>query len=726
MSEHITMSQQKLMKQNFNNDHGDISHKGAIESLLYLGYNLFTALIEGFDNSRDKSATIIKLLIAEKDNLLFWIDNGIGANKEGLKRLSTLHDIVAADKKKQGLFNIGEKPFLAVLTQLFKGSKHLINKNIDEKTIIEKLLTQITVISETDDYDEVNDVPISSICIDFLTPLNGGLYKNDPRDANKLQKAILKSLLAYLDPTAQTGIVKCIPLDGEILEELQNIKNTNNTISNSLLFKLGKRFNKDLTNGIKMSIEFVKEVEITVNSENNFCVQIVQNDDGKENYDILPYDSLHYDDIPEENKIEHIIDLYEKNDELDDLPKVISTFKHNGVLMRVVKNKEGKLIQELAKNLDLTKYTKKGSYSHRIAYSDDWTPLDNTQLEPIFSHTEHDTEDRLLLNTIDYERNNRIIDLEQTKQIIKGSEHIRVTTRNSRQLISFDVDLDKYFGLLQKKTDLNKSLIYSEIVNCKEWCEDNIYKRINAVKAPIKKAEKEARQAQKKKEQEERDEKIIQETLAKHGLGSNKSKKKSKVEEDSDNDEESCESSSENSSSYIDEQELENDDCESELDSDSGSVLDSSETNQVAAAVPLETETQSENIGFTFSEQANEAGSSSDSESSQSSKIEAIITSSNRKATKAEYIGKKPVIDELKNWEQNEDLHKELDEQLHTLFKVYGVLHEHSFEFIFNKLSIKDKIEIIIIQINKKYPYDTVERIDGGINFHRAYDQHIK
>jgi len=726
MSEYITMSQQKLMKQNFNNDHGDISHKGAIESLLYLGYNLFTALIEGFDNSRDKSATIIKLLIAEKDNLLFWIDNGIGANKEGLKRLSTLHDIVAADKTKQGLFNIGEKPFLAVLTQLFKGSKHLINKNIDEKTIIEKLLTQITVISETDDYDEVNDVPISSICIDFLTPLNGGLYKNDPRDANKLQIAILKSLLAYLDPTAKTGIVKCIPLDNEILEEIQNIKNTNNTISNSLLFKLGKRFNKDLTNEIKMSIEFVKEVEITVDSKKEICVQIVQNDDGKENYDILPYDSLHYRDIPEENKIEHVIDLYEKNDDSDDLPKVISMFKHNGALMRVVKNKEGILIQEFTKNLDLSKYTKKGSYSHKIAYSDVWIHLDNTQLEPIFSHTEHSSEDRLLLNTDDHERNNRIIDSEQTKQIIKGSEHIRVTTRHSRQSTSFDSDLDKYIGLLQKKTELNKSLIHSEILNCKEWCQTNFYNRINAVKNPIKKAEKEARKAQKKKEQEERDEKIIQETLAKHGLGSNKSKKKNKVEENSDDDEESCSSSSENSSSYIAEQELENDDCESESDSDSGSVLDSSETNQVAAAVPLETETQSENIGFTFSEQASEAGSGSDSESSQSSKIEAIITSSNRKATKAEYIGKKPVIDELKNWEQKADLHKELDEQLHTLFKVYGVLHEHSFEFIFNKLSIKDKIEIIIIQINKKYPYDTVERIDGGINFHRAYEQHIK
>jgi hypothetical protein len=720
------MSQQKLMKQKFNNEHGDILHKGAIEALLYSGYNLFTSLIEGFDNSRDKSATIIKLLISEKDNLLFWIDNGIGANKEGLKRLSTLHDIVAAHKTKQGLFNVGEKYMLAFLTKLFKDFKHLVSK--DEKTIIEILQTTITIISENDDYNKVDDVPISSICIDFLTPLNGGIYKNDPRDANKFQKAILKMLLAYLDPTAKTGIVKCIPLDNEILEEIQNIKNTNNTISNSLLFKLGKRFNKDLTNGIKMSIEFVKEVEITVNSENNFCVQIVQNDDGKENYDILPYDSLHYDDIPEENKIEHIIDLYEKNDvqSSDDLPKVISMFKHNGALMRVVKNKEVKLVQESAKNLDLSKYTKKGSYSHRITYSDDWSLLDNTQLKAIFGHVEHSSEDRLLLNTVDYERNNRIIDLEQTKQIITGSEHIRVTTRHSRQLISFDADLDEYIGLLQKKTELNKSLIHSEIVNNKEWCEDNIYKRINAVKAPIKKAEKKARESQKKKEQEERYEKIRQETLAKHGLGSNKSKKKLKVEEDSDDDEESCSSSSENSSSDIAEQELENDDCESESESDSGSVLDSSETNQVAAAVPLETETQSENIGFTFSEQASEAGSGSDSESSHSSKIEAIITSSNRKATKAEYIGKKPVIDELKNWEQKADLHKELDEQLHTLFKVYGVLHEHSFEFIFNKLSIKDKIEIIIIQINKKYPYDTVERIDGGINFHRAYEQHIK
>jgi hypothetical protein len=605
---------------------------------------------------------------------------------------------------------------LAFLTKLFKDFKHLLNK--DEKNTIEKLLTQITIISKNDDYDEVSDVPISSICIDFLTPLNGGLYKNDPRDANKLQMTILKELLAYLEPTAQTGIVKCIPLDGEILEELQNIKNTNNTKTN-------------LTNGIKMSIEFVKEVEITVNSKSEICVQIVQNDDGKENYDILPYDSLHYGDIPEENKIEHTIDLYEKNDlqSSDDLPKVIALFKHNGTLMRVVKNKEGKVVQELAKNFDLSKYTKKGSYSHRIAYSQDWTPLDNPQLKPIFGHTEHSSEDRLLLNTVDYERNNRIIDLEQTKQIITGSEHIRVTTRHSRQLISFDADLDKYFAILQKKTDLNKSLIHSEIVNSKEWCEDNIYKRINAVKAPIKKAEKEARLAQKKKEQEERDEKIRQETLAKHGLSSNKSKKTLTVEEDSDDDdEESCASSSENNStaSSIAEQELENDDCESESDYDSGLDLDTSETNELAAAVPPKTETQSENIGFTISEEANEASSSSDSESSHSSRVDMESKKVARKASEYNVMNnQKDTLGRLKDWYSKNVFVDELDEEVRIFFIEYNIINNDIFDLIFNDLSREKKFEYLIAQIKFRCPIDTSE-VKGGTRFNRVYDRYIK
>ena len=81
---------------------------------------------------------------------------------------------------------------------------------------------------------------------------------------------------------------------------------------------------------------------------------------------------------------------------------------------------------------------------------------------------------------------------------------------------------------------------------------------------------------------------------------------------------------------------------------------------------------------------------------------------------------------QLNSWEQRED-HKsqaELNIQLRTLFKEYTILHEYSFEIIFNKLTIKDKIEIIIIQINSKYLYDT-DRIEGGINFHRAYNQHV-
>jgi hypothetical protein len=131
------------------------------------------------------------------------------------------------------------------------------------------------------------------------------------------------------------------------------------------------------------------------------------------------------------------------------------------------------------------------------------------------------------------------------------------------------------------------------------------------------------------------------------------------------------------------------------------------------------------NISLTVSEQHNDSACSSDSESSHSSKIEAFPTISIRKASKAAYTCKKDCIAQLKNWEQREESHDELNMQLRILFKEYNILHEYSFDVIFNKLTIKDKIEIIIIQINKKYPYDT-DRIEGGINFHRAYDNCIK
>lgn len=169
-----------------------------------------------------------------------------------------------------------------------------------------------------------------------------------------------------------------------------------------------------------------------------------------------------------------------------------------------------------------------------------------------------------------------------------------------------------------------------------------------------------------------------------------------------------------------------------EIESDSDSDSNNSETNQVATVVPSETNqvaVLSENIALTHTEEeVNDfAASSSDSESSHSSRVDIYPSTSNRKASNAGYICKKDFMTELNSWEQREDEESqdELNIQLRTLFKEYCIINQDLFDIIFNELTIKKKVEYIKFQINFKYPLEA-SNVAGGINFHKAYDKYVK
>ena len=178
---------------------GDISHSGTILELLYYGFVFITALIEAIDNSTDKKATKIKIVIDESNEMIYIIDNGIGANKLDLKRFSTISEISSAANDKNGLFDKGAKFMLAYFTQLYQNKKDEKEENNNANNLIKNMFSNtIYAISKSDDYDRLRDRPISHIEVDFLKAINGGLYKNDPQDANPLTEEIWKKLSLVL------------------------------------------------------------------------------------------------------------------------------------------------------------------------------------------------------------------------------------------------------------------------------------------------------------------------------------------------------------------------------------------------------------------------------------------------------------------------------------------------------------------------------------------------
>ena len=446
---------------------GDIHQSGTIEELLHHNMTFRKSLIEYLDNSVDWEANKIKITIEKRNGNFYISDNGVGADKTGLKRLSVLSDSVGSSNNRNGLFCKGSKLAGAYITQLYKNKNNELEyegndliKSVFDKTII--------AISKIDHYNKLTDVPISHINIDFSKAIKTGKYENDPENSNTITKKIWEEMSINRDGT---GMTMRVPFDPMVLNEaVGGIKS--NKITESLRLEIGSMYHKYFEDrpGFAIEIELVNSVDIICRDDGSVDMNIDR--ENNEKFSIVPFDKLHYDKIPEKHKKNITWSQYVNKKDVNDI-KMITKWPReedgiecdieiNGELVAVEKS-EGDMIK-------IEEGYKKSDIGQKLAYSPDWDTYDSPILEKTIGKQKLNKTDKAKLNTRRYRRNKKIVCEKQTKSVTSGDFSKRDIVTNIREEVSYTAEgSDKYMGLLVQKSELNEKLIDKKILNSLDW-----------------------------------------------------------------------------------------------------------------------------------------------------------------------------------------------------------------------------------------------------------------
>jgi hypothetical protein len=758
-----------------NNENSDINDGGALLSLLDIEFDNNTAISENVDNKLDQKSKHNRMLYDPNNRILISSDQGIhGASKEKLTKISKLHHRKPANIESQGLKGVGEKGYVFHFSDLFRNPEYsdtpiidpsiqaICDKPIKERSPIENLRLAPRYISKTDEFDDDNDTGFNSISLNVIPVVfQNAQYKNVPTTMGPFDMALWN---AFSIDTEKPGTISFTHVSQKRHEELM-VSLTTVDIQKSLPLFLSTHYHQFLSDDTTMEIGLVS---FDIKNENRSLeikkdiIKLTQ---------IISFDPLHFDKIEPKNKTSGAFLIYKKNKNISVLdnerlqyesePKEKFIYKNeNNELFKMVEKKslekeDGKKLVKI-ENIDseCKYYIEFGKVDHQGTYEHDWKFKDDIILEQIFECSQGKIKNKPSLNGSYTNRNKKQINHSNPPNKTSGDFSLRKAYKNCRFRRSYESNVDEYIPPLLNKSKLAWNNVREELRDLIDLVEKEFREKIGKMYKPppqpigaLPKPPKPIDISSKKKKLEiesdsesdsdceyysESDGNSIASSIKKPThTPTPKNKKDStnkpnnvtkqivkpepnpprvvykKIESDSDDDDASI----------------------SSISTSNDSVISTNKPNK-----PKEEEKpgtilvfkKPENIGLTISEQENDSASSSDSDSNSShkSRIEVVPTPAIRKASKAEYVTKKDCIAQLKNWEQRDESQDELNTQLRIFFKEYSILHEYSFEIIFNMLNIKDKIEIIINQINKKYPYDT-DRIEGGINFHRAYTQFV-
>ena len=733
-----------------NNENSDINDGGALLSLLDIEFNNNTAISENVDNKLDQKSKHNRMLYDPDNRILISIDQGIhGASKEKLIKISKLHHRKPANVESQGLKGVGEKGYVFHFSDLFRNPEYsdtpvidpniqnILDKPIKERTPIENLRLAPRYISKTDEFDDDNDTGFNSISLNVIPVVfQNAQYKNVPTTMGPFDMALWDAF--SIDPK-KPGTISFTHVSQKRHEELMLSLSTFDIQKNLPLF-FSTHYHEFLSNNTKMEIGLVS---FDIKNENRLLV--IKKDIIKLTQ-IIPFDPLHFVSIEPKHKTSGTIIIYKKNKNINLLDNERLQYESEQKEKFIYKNDNDeffKIVEDKTSSKENNKslvkienieeerkyYIEIGKVNHKGTYEHDWKFNDDIILEKIFECSQGKIKNKPSLNGSYTIRNKKQINHSNPPNKSSGDFSVRKAYKNCRFERSYESTIDEYIPPLLNKSKLAWHNVHEELRDLIDLVEKNFREKIGKMyKLPTKPIDVKPKKISVIIESdsesdsddcyyESEDNSIVSSAKKPNTVSKNKEVSTAKpkilttpdpiVNKIRDNESISSVSSSDESENEV----LTN-------------QVQSEKPDNQAQSVALGN--QLANISLTVSEQANDSASNSDSESSNSSRIEAFPTISNRKASKAEYVCKKDFMAQLNSWEQRED-HKsqaELNIQLRTLFKEYTILHEYSFEIIFNKLTIKDKIEIIIIQINSKYLYDT-DRIEGGINFHRAYNQHV-
>ena len=693
----------------------DISDGGSLLALLNLGLNFNKAKAEEEENKQDQKSKKNKTIYVPEKRLMISVDQGIhGANNEGLKKWSKAHERTESNNTKHGCNNIGSKAYAAHVTNLFKDEncgkkislnpkiREILDKPSSEITPIEMLQSSVTIVSRTNKYNPLTEVPINQINLNFIDPIyNNAKYYNDPKPATPLGKALWDKFSFDKD---KPGTVTATPVSEKRHIEIMDSITTPDISKNHHVF-LSTTYPEVLEAGTE--IEFgLSDMEIKL--ENGIInIEVKPKNIPGFNYSTIqavPFDLLHFNNPDIHDKMEATISVYnkqkkeeferkllEKNINEEESEKANEVYKNQPDYLTIIEldgnfrkydgknNKNEYKTKQIPKN-DLENEIKNYNLSCKIeekgAYNKEgWVSLDKQKLKDLFNDAEF--VDKLTnydhLNGHNLNRNNKNTTRvpPPTKKQKGGDFNLNSIYPNTRFHTNYDSELDKEVPPLLQKSETKYD----------DWKEH--------IRGPIDWVQNNFRQKLKSKYR-------IDTKSPKPNITSPKSNINLIIEDDSDDDDDD----------YFDD-ESEKSDEESEQfekseESDEESEQDDTDNNS------------SIKIGGGISGQS--------SSTTQEIPIERIEPESiPRRGSVAEYANKDKIIRALDNLVASVKYHEALDDALENLYKVHGLIGTTVFKSIYSSLTIENKVKYFKLHLNTVYLFDD-DDVDEGSKFLRAYN----
>ena len=334
------------------------------------------------------------------------------------------------------------------------------------------------------------------------------------------------------------------------------------------------------------------------------------------------------------------------------------------------------------------------------AYSDNWYEKDLPILKNIIGKDiKFETEDKLNLNGIRFNRNQKQIDRISPPTLNRGDMSKRKAYENTRCKIKADANSDKFIPPLIKKSGLVIESINSNLMNTLNWIMDQFRNNMNK---KIK--------AENDKKENNDNSSIIN-------------------EEDDDNCSElSKYMVSDNDDEIIINKENVKQEVKSEVKSEVKPVPVIKQLIKPEVKQIVKQEVKSEKVlTTTYNEEIIDL---TDEEDKIKSTTELPITNSiteTKKGYQAEYLIKKDFIAMLNFWfsqTENQYFHDSLTEILNDLMRYLNFYNEHIYEYMIKNNSLEDKVNCVIAYYNKRYENET-ERVEYGADFSRSYDKYV-
>lgn len=698
--------------------HQNQSISGTIQNFTDVGLDLESSLKEIIDNSIGANATNIRFFLDPQKLILYIIDNGNGMNKRELTKFATLNDRKDVSETKQGKYGQGVKLAFAFLTQL-NGL--------------------IIVISKSNNYDASKEDSINQLIINFPEGIETNVYNPIGESACTANKNIWEKFSKTINQP-NTGTLIKIEMDKRYCKELYN-KIITDTLEKSIIANVGLinyQFLSLPNNNITFSTYEViqnNEPEITIQSD----YDNIEDDDTKNNndetkindsindkniefiilenndkiwdaecsedfidYGVLPFCPIGPIGVLESNKIQRYECVILQNS-VKDINTIV--FWNNFWYLieeENVKNlskKPRKLspdVNEAAKLLGLGNIIKSSFYIN-LAHSDDWIQThkniisyiidcDENELPKPSTKSNKNTVYRKLLSFVkgNYYSRNGTISLNSklnARQSYGGDRDKNEFEDNIISLVEFPAKADKEFGVTVKKYSTTETIVHSSIRNAiyflkKRWATDynNELKRLEKEKLAKQIAEKKAEEAKQKEEQEA---KRKEQEEIKRKEQEQEAKKKIQEETKRKEQEETKRKEQEETKKKKDQEETRRKEQE--------------ETRRKE-----QKKTNKDDIGNQMY----------------------------RSSNVATYINKKDMCIALNKWESS-NLHKEeLEELVNFMCSEYKLYTESILEDVLKILNVKQKINHLRIEIEKKYKNDN-DRVMCGSEFIKAYKEHF-